>query len=70
MKMIYFITLILCFNNLIRLDEAINHYDIQSSDSKDLVKEDGTEPYEGEVIYSDESGKIIKSKQFEVYFYI
>ena len=69
MKMIYLINLIFCFNHLICLNKGINDYDIQSNDSKDFIKDDRTEFYGSDVIYADESGKSIKSKQVEVYFY-
>ena len=48
-----------------QLNEGFPNYDIQNTNSKDLVNEDITEFYRSNKIYSDESGKCIILNQLE-----
>ena len=67
--MIFFITLIFCFINLIHLHEGLDDFDIQSNDVKDSFEDYKTEFYGKDEIYSDEPGKTTHLNQFKTHFY-
>ena len=67
--MICFITLILCFNTLIHLNEGLNDFGITPNDAQDSFEDYETEFYGNDEILSEELGKSTCFNQFEAQSY-